>query len=100
MQIITDNNLHNQLCRVCIENPHSLLSELDEKAKRQIVEATVCISYKKGDIIYENKNGISCVGGKYLGSRKYRWQESIRAKSRYSKQVSEAGNKSSVWQNR
>ena len=27
--------------------------------------------YQEGDIIYENKNGISCVGGKYLGSRKY-----------------------------
>lgn len=64
MQIITDNNLHNQLCRVCIENPHSLLSELDEKAKRQIVEATVCISYKKGDIIYEEGNmpmGLLCL---------------------------------------
>ena len=27
--------------------------------------------YQKGDIIYENKNGISCVGGKYNCSRKY-----------------------------
>lgn len=88
MQIITDNNLHNQLCRVCIENPHSLLSELDEKAKRQIVEATVCISYKKGDIIMRRE---ICRWGYYAF---------LPAKSRYSKQVSEAGNKSSVWQNR
>lgn len=53
MHIITDNDLHDTLCQICIESPHSLLSELSKENKQKIIETTVCISYKKGDIIYE-----------------------------------------------
>lgn len=53
MNIITDTDLHDNLCQICIDNPHSLLSEIDEEMKQKIVESTVCVSYKKGDIIYE-----------------------------------------------
>lgn len=53
MTIITDSDLHDSLCQICIESPHSLLSELGYAAKQKIIETTVCISYKKGDLIYQ-----------------------------------------------
>ena len=51
MTIITDSDLHDSLCQICIESPHSLLSELGYAAKQKIIETTVCISYKKGNLI-------------------------------------------------
>lgn len=56
MQVITDTDLHNHLCQICIDNPHSLLSELSNEDKQKIIETAVCISYKKGDLIYEEGN--------------------------------------------
>ena len=53
MTIITDSDLHDSLCQICIESPHSLLSELGYAAKQKIIETTVCISYKRGDLIYQ-----------------------------------------------
>lgn len=64
MQIITDTDLHNSLCQICIESPRSLLSELDSRAKQQIIDTAVCISYKKGDLIYQEGNmpiGLLCL---------------------------------------
>lgn len=64
MQIITDPNLHDSLCQACINSPHSLLSELEEQAKRKITDSTVCISYKKGELIYQEGDmpgGLLCL---------------------------------------
>lgn len=64
MQMITDTDLHDSLCRICIDSPHSLLSELDENAKRKIIDTTVCLSYKKGELIYREGNmpvGLLCL---------------------------------------
>ena len=35
MTIITDSDLHDSLCQICIESPHSLLSELGYAAKQK-----------------------------------------------------------------
>lgn len=56
MQTITDTVQHEKLCRICIESPHSILSELDKNAKQQIIDSAVCISYKKGELIYQEGN--------------------------------------------
>ena len=68
MQIIHDSDLHDSLCQICIESPHSLLSELDNEVKQEIINTTLCISYKKGDLIYQEGNmpiGLLClVAGK------------------------------------
>lgn len=64
MQMITDTDLHDSLCQICIDSPHSLLSELDENAKRKIIDTTVCLSYKKGELIYQEGNmpvGLLCL---------------------------------------
>lgn len=64
MTVITDTDLHDSLCQICIDNPHSLLSALDTSAKQKIVETTVCTSYKKGDLIYregEMPAGLHCL---------------------------------------
>ena len=64
MHIITDTDLHDSLCQICIDSPHSLLSELDESAKRKIIDTTVCLSYKKGELIYQEGNmpvGLLCL---------------------------------------
>ena len=64
MTIITDSDLHDSLCQICIESPHSLLSELGYAAKQKIIETTVCISYKKGDLIYQEGDmptGLHCL---------------------------------------
>ena len=64
MTIITDTDLHDSLCQICIDSPHSLLSELDSKAKQQIIETTICVSYKKGDLIYKEgdmPSGLHCL---------------------------------------
>lgn len=64
MNIITDAELHNSLCQICIDSPHSLFSELNGHAKEKIIETTICIFYKKGDIIYEEGNmpaGLLCL---------------------------------------
>lgn len=64
MTIITDNDLHDSLCQICIDSPHSLLSELDSQAKQKITETTICISYKKGDLIYKEgdmPSGLHCL---------------------------------------
>ncbi|MFQ7088081.1 MAG: Crp/Fnr family transcriptional regulator [Bacteroides sp.] len=63
MTIITDSDLHDSLCQICIESPHSLLSELGYAAKQKIIETTVCISYK-GDLIYQEGDmptGLHCL---------------------------------------
>ncbi|MDL2231482.1 Crp/Fnr family transcriptional regulator [Porphyromonadaceae bacterium OttesenSCG-928-L07] len=52
MKIIKDSKIYDKLCRICVESPHSLLSELDDSAKAKIYSSIVCVSYKKGDIIY------------------------------------------------
>lgn len=64
MHIITDTDLHDSLCQICIDSPHSLLSELDAQTKQKIIDTTVCISYKKGEIIYQEGNmpmGLLCL---------------------------------------
>lgn len=64
MNIITDSDLHDSLCQICIDSPHSLLSELDQEAKQKIVETMICTSYKKGDLIYkegEMPSGLHCL---------------------------------------
>lgn len=64
MHIITDTDLHDSLCQICIDSPHSLLSELDESVKRKIIDTTVCLSYKKGELIYQEGNmpvGLLCL---------------------------------------
>lgn len=64
MHIITDTDLHDSLCQICIDSPHSLLSELDESAKQKIIDTTVCLSYKKGELIYQEGNmpvGLLCL---------------------------------------
>lgn len=64
MNIITDNDLHDSLCQICIDSPHSLLSELDNQAKQKIIDTTVCISYKKGELIYKEgdlPSGLHCL---------------------------------------
>lgn len=64
MTIITDHDLHDSLCQICIDSPHSLLSELDKQAKQQIIETAICTSYKKGDLIYEEgetPSGLHCL---------------------------------------
>lgn len=52
MQTISDKNLQKRYCRVCIENPNSLLSQLDIQSKQLIMDSIVCIKYKKGELIY------------------------------------------------
>lgn len=64
MTIIIDRDLHDSLCQLCVDNPHSLLSELDSLAKQKIIETTVCTSYKKGDLIYKEgdmPSGLHCL---------------------------------------
>lgn len=64
MHIITDTDLHDSLCQICIDSPHSLLSELDAQTKQKIIDTTVCISYKKSEIIYQEGNmpvGLLCL---------------------------------------
>jgi len=64
MTIITDNDLHDSLCQICIDSPHSLLSELDQQAKQRILQTTVCVSYKKGETIYREgdmPSGLHCL---------------------------------------
>lgn len=64
MTVITDTDLHDSLCQICIDNPYSLLSDLDASAKQKIVETTICTSYKKGDLIYregEMPAGLHCL---------------------------------------
>lgn len=64
MNIITDNNLHDSLCQICIDSPHSLLSGLPQVAKDKILRTTICVSYKKGDQIYqegEMPSGLHCL---------------------------------------
>ena len=53
MQIISDASLHRKYCEICLESPHSLLTDLDKKLKKEIIDSTLCVSYKKGDLIYE-----------------------------------------------
>lgn len=64
MNIITDSDLHDSLCQICIDSPHSLLSELDKEAKQKVIETTVCTSYKKGELIYaegDMPTGLHCL---------------------------------------
>lgn len=64
MPLITDTDLHDSLCQICIDSPHSLLSELDSEAKQKIMQTTICISYKKGDTIYKEgdmPSGLHCL---------------------------------------
>lgn len=64
MTIITDQDLHDSLCQICIDSPHSLLSELDIHAKEKILQSTICISYKKGELIYQEgefPSGLHCL---------------------------------------
>ncbi len=64
MDIIIDADLHNNLCRICIDSPYSLLSDLDENIKQQIIKAATCIAYKKGEIIYNEGDmpaGLLCL---------------------------------------
>lgn len=64
MNIITDSDLHDSLCQICIDSPHSLLSELDKEAKQKVIETTVCTSYKKGELIYSEGDmptGLHCL---------------------------------------
>ena len=49
MNIITDSDIHDGLCQICIDSPHSLLSGLPQSTKDKIMQTTVCIAYKKGD---------------------------------------------------
>lgn len=64
MTIITDKDLHDSLCQICIDSPHSLLSELCENDKQEILNSTICFSYKKGELIYaegEQPSGLHCL---------------------------------------
>lgn len=64
MTIITDKDLHDSLCQICIDSPHSLLSELSEMDKQKILGTTICISYKRGELIYaegELPSGLHCL---------------------------------------
>lgn len=64
MTIITDIDLHNSLCQICIDSPHSLLSQLNAGAKQKLITTTLCVSYKKGDIIYQEgdmPSGLHCL---------------------------------------
>lgn len=56
MQIISDTDLHDNLCRICIENPHSLLSQLEAGVQQKIIDTSVCVVYKKGELIYQEGN--------------------------------------------
>lgn len=53
MEIINTPSLHDKYCRDCIENPHSLLTESDPSLKEKIRKTSVCIAYKKGELIYK-----------------------------------------------
>lgn len=64
MNIITDKDSHDSLCRICMDSPHSLLSELDAKAKEKIIATSICTRYRKGDLIYkegEMPSGLHCL---------------------------------------
>lgn len=64
MRLITDSDLHNSLCQICIDSPHTLLSELPASAKQKIIETTICTFYKKGDPIYKEGEmpvGLHCL---------------------------------------
>ncbi|MDE7073600.1 MAG: Crp/Fnr family transcriptional regulator [Odoribacter sp.] len=64
MRLITDSDLHNSLCQICIDSPHTLLSELPASAKQKIIETTICTFYKKGDSIYQEGEmpvGLHCL---------------------------------------
>lgn len=64
MNTITDSDIHDGLCQICIDSPHSLLSVLPQTAKDRILQTTICISYKKGDHIYqegEMPSGLHCL---------------------------------------
>lgn len=64
MQVITEAGFHDKLCQLCIDSPHSLLSELEETMKKKIIDTTICISYKKGEQIYTEGNlpvGLLCL---------------------------------------
>lgn len=68
MNIITDKKIHDNLCQICIDSPHSIFTELDETSRKKIIETTICMSYKKGDLIYKEGHfpiGLLClVSGK------------------------------------
>lgn len=64
MHIITDKDLHDSLCQICMDSPHSLLSELNSAAKAKIIATTVCTTYKKGELIYKESelpSGLHCL---------------------------------------
>lgn len=64
MQTISNPQLHDKYCKDCIENPHSLLSELNETYKNKVIHTSVCLSYKKGELIYREGNmpsGLLCL---------------------------------------
>lgn len=64
MRLITDSDLHNSLCQICLDSPHTLLSELPAGVKQKIIETTICTFYKKGDLIYregEMPVGLHCL---------------------------------------
>lgn len=64
MTIITDTDLHSNLCQICIDSPHSLLSQLDAETKQKIISTSICIAYKKGELIYQEGNmpvGLLCL---------------------------------------
>jgi len=64
MKIIKDKDLHEKYCNICIDSPNSLFSSLDESSKSIIRQTSICKSYKKGDLIYEEGNrpfGLICL---------------------------------------
>ena len=64
MYTITEKKLHEKYCNICIDSPHSLFSSLDENSKSIIRQTSICNSYKKGELIYEEGNkpfGLICL---------------------------------------
>lgn len=64
MRTIKDKELHEKYCNICIDSPNSLFASLDEYSKSIIRQTSICKSYKKGDLIYEEGNkpfGLICL---------------------------------------
>lgn len=64
MRTIKDKELHEKYCNICIDSPNSLFADLDESSKSIIRQTSICKSYKKGDLIYEEGNkpfGLICL---------------------------------------
>lgn len=62
--IITDKELHNKICNICINSAQSVFKSLSKDEKAILRENMTCIVYKKGQFIYtegDKPAGLICL---------------------------------------